>query len=140
MCAWHWWHTFENSKRILETHTSEMEIRKADERRRLMKLAQEALDGHLGTSQEERNNARATAQSSLGYDLGRCSDDDLSDWKKMHDYAKVLARNPSAKRPRLARDARKEADQRRSLQDLDKAIDATPAGRPRAVPQREMFG
>lgn len=28
----------------------------------------------------------------------------------------------------------------RDLDDLDKAIDATPAGRPRAVPQREMFG
>ena len=140
MFAWSWWATFENTKRVLKVHAAQKRVEQQVERKRLMKLCLEALDGHLGQSREDRDNAQATAQKMIGHDPERCSDDDLSDWWLMHNYAKRVARWPNAPRPKLARDVRAEEAQRRSLRDIEGAIDAIPAAKPRAVRQGETWG
>lgn len=138
--AAHWWNTRENMERVLGYAAAKQRDEAQVERKRLILLAKQALDGKLGETAQERDDARSMAQSMVKQAPEYCSDDDLSDWLKMHQYSKKLAKGWRGERPKLAADVRREADQRRSLRDLDRAIDATPAGRPRAVPQREMFG
>ena len=126
----HWWNTTENMDRILREHEASRRAEQQRERKRLILLAKQALEGKLGDSSTARDDARATAQTYLRQAPEQCSDDDLGDWMKMHQYAKRLAGGARVSRPRLAADARKEASSRRELDDIDDAIGAAPAGKP----------
>ena len=139
-CAAHWWHTRNNMERISKFHAAKGRDEAQNERRRLILLAKQALDGKLGESAQEKDDARATAQSILRQQPEYCSDDDLSDWIKMHQYCKKLARGWRGEKPKLAADLRREAEQRKQMADLDRAIDASPAWAPRGSVQEEMFG
>lgn len=138
--AAHWWHTRENTPRILREHELDRRKRESDERRRLILLAKQALDGKLGDSASSRDDARATAQTYLRQVPEQCSDDDLADWMRMHQYAKRLASGWRGERPKLASDLRKEAAQQREMDDIDGAIGAAPAGKPQGHEQRSLYG
>lgn len=133
MCAWLWWAILESQDRILGEHKSRQDNALATERQRLIRLACEALDGKLGRNRAEQDAARSTAQNYLGFDPNRATNHQLGDWKRMHDYAKELQRNPSAKKPRLHADIERERQQRTQLADVERAIDAQPAGKPRQM-------
>jgi len=138
MCAWLWWSILGSQERILGEHKKAQDNRRNVERQRLVKLAVQALDGKLGATNEDRDQARSTVQNMLGYNPERASDYDLADWAKMHAHQKELRRNPNAKAPRLWADIKREREQRRQLAEVNAAIDATPAGKP--AMQKEMFG
>jgi hypothetical protein len=137
LCARHWWNTFENTDRILREHAAQKIADQQKERKRLILLAKQALDGKLGESPSARDDARSTAQTLLRQAPEHCSNDDLDDWIKMHQYAKRLASGWRGDRPKLAVDLRREAAQKREMNDIDSAIDARPAQKP--YEQREMY-
>lgn len=140
VCCEHWWNTYENLDRILKEHAAARRGEQQRERKRLILLAKQALDGKLGETPSGRDDARSTAQTFLRQVPEQCSDDDLGDWMKMHQYTKRLASGARINRPRLAADARKEAAQRKELDDIDGAIDAAPAGKPRGYEQGSLYG
>jgi hypothetical protein len=135
-----WWTTKENIPRIHAAHAAQKREDQRKERKRLILLAKQALDGHLGDSASVRDDARSTAQTYLRQAPEQCSDDDLSDWMLMHQHCKALSSGKNPPRPKLARDVRAEEAQRQSLYDIEQSIDATPAAKPRAVRQGEIWG
>lgn len=128
--AAHWFHTFENMERVLRHHAARHQGEVEQERRRLCTLARQALDGKLGENAQERDDAKTTAQSYLKRSPEYCSDDELSDWLKMHQHAKRVARGWRGPLPKLSTDIRREAQQRSDLNDIDAGIGAERAGRP----------
>jgi hypothetical protein len=130
VCANHWWNTFENQDRIIRAHAAARREEQQRERRRLILLAKQALEGKLGETSTARDDARSTAQTFLRQIPEQCSDDDLGDWMKMHQYAKRLASGTRINKPRLASDVRRESAGKREMADFDVAIGAAPAGKP----------
>jgi len=130
LCAAHWWNTFENLDRILREHAAAKREEQQRERKRLIALAKQAVDGKLGETSSARDDARSTAQTFLRQVPEQCSDDDLSDWMKMHQYAKRLATGARVSRPLLEADLRKKAAADRELRDIDVAIGGDVCGRP----------
>jgi hypothetical protein len=137
-----WWHTYEHTDEIIREQATRRAREQESERKRLILLARKALDGKLGESASDRDDARSTAQTFLRQAPEHCSDDDLSDWMLMHQYAKQLSAGRKVPRPVLARDRREQERKQRELDDINRTIDAAPAGRPqqRRAEQRELYG
>jgi hypothetical protein len=143
MLASVWFYIVANVDKIEREQRAAQEQAREKERRRLISIANQALDGKLGDTRDQRDAAQATAQQFLGNRPPDQLDfDDLADWEKMHQYAKALAQGGNPKRPVLARELREKARQRRELDDINRTIDASPAGRPqrRQAEQRELYG
>lgn len=130
-------YSIEHDPEIAKAKRDEAAKETEKDRRRLIRVAKLALDGKLGETRDERDGAQATAQHYLRQAPENCSDDDLHDWEKMHQYAKRVANGESPPRPRLAADIHKERQQARELDDINDAVDASRGGRP-ATPRREQ--
>lgn len=127
-----WFHSIENSGDIAKALVADRERDNEKDRKRLIRVAKLALDGKLGESRDERDNAQATAQTYIRNAPENCTYDDLRDWEKMHQYAKRITNGERVERPRLAADIRREKEQARSLADMHESIGAAQADRPRA--------
>lgn len=140
LLAAQWWRIFEHGDEIAEAKRQDRDTEWQKKRTRLVRLGKQALDGKLGDTREQCDDARATAQTYLRQSPEHCSDDDLRDWEKMHRYAKKIASGLQVNRPRLAADLRREAEQRRSVADMDDAIGAAQYGRPQPKREQTSFG
>ena len=128
-----WFYVNENAVKINAAREADRAVENLKDRARLIRLAKTALEGHLGDTREQRDDAQATAQTYLRQPPEHCSDDDLHDWEKMHAYAKRVAVGCAAKqRPRLAADVRAEREKARSLADMHDSIGAVNSSKPRA--------
>jgi hypothetical protein len=134
-----WFSTYENMERVLKFHGARRKDEAELERRRLCNLARQALDGKLGENGQERDDAKTTAQAYLKRSPEYCSDDELSDWLTMHQHARKVARGWRGPLPKLSSDRRRESQQRNELNQIDDAIGAEPANRPR-YEQRGLYG
>jgi hypothetical protein len=133
-----WFYSTENSGDIAKNLIADRERENEKDRKRLIRVAKLALDGKLGESRDERDNAQATAQTYIQNAPENCTYDDLRDWEKMHQYAKRITNGERVERPRLAADIRREKEQARSLADMHETIGAAQANRPKA--EQRQFG
>jgi hypothetical protein len=141
MLAELWFYSVEHTKDIEKEQALTRERERETDRKRLIHIASLALDGKLGDTRDARDAAMATAQQFLGmYAPDQCDYDTLRDWDKMHHYALEVAKGGNPQRPKLSRDRKREAAQRREMADVEDAIDAVPAGRPRAEYAQQGFG
>lgn len=126
-----WFYINENTERINSAVEADKRENEEKERGRLIRISRLALDGKLGESADAKDTARATAQHYLRQSPENCSFDELQDWEKMHAYSKQIAQGRNVPRPMLSSDIRREAERRRSIDDINDSIGAAIAARPR---------
>jgi len=139
MFAQLWFHGIEHRAEIEHAQALDRRKEREKERCRMILIAKLALENKLGETREDRDAAQATAQQMLGNGLpDQCDYHELRDWERMHRYARAVARGENPPKPTLWRERKQRAQQRRDIDELDGAIGATPAGKPR--PQYEQQG
>jgi len=135
-----WFHCTENAGDIAAELRASREREREKERQRLVRCCKQALDGKLGNTKQEADEARAVAQRFVNGPPESCTYDDLRDWEKLHQHAKRVAAGEKVARPVLSIDRKKKAEQARSMVDLDAAIGAAQAGRPTPTQERLWGG
>lgn len=127
-----WFSGAENQEQILRSQRIDREKEREKERCRMIRVAKLALENKLGETREDRDAAQATAQKMLGNGFpDQCDFHELRDWERVHRYSRAIARGENPPRPTLWRERKQRAQQRRYLDDVNGAIDAMPAGKPR---------
>lgn len=124
MLATLWFRGIEQKERIEREHRQERLEEQSKDRRRLIRLAQEAYAGRLGDTRESREAAQTTAQRFVGCDPENATWEVLTDWWAMHLYARATVQGRKCKRPMLHRDRIQQKKQREILNDADAAIGA----------------
>jgi hypothetical protein len=136
-----WFSGFENQEQVLRDQRLDREKEREKERCRMIRIAKLALECKLGETREDREAAQATAQRMLGNNVpDQCDFHELRDWERMHRYARAVARGENPPKPTLWRERKQRAQQRREIEELDDAIGAAPAGKPRTQYEQQGFG
>lgn len=134
-----WFYGSENLGKIESERQRDRECELEKDRRRIIRLARLAIEGSLGGTRDSRDNARSTAQQFLGSsNLEQLGYHELRDWEKMHRYTLRVTAGENIARPVLWRDRKRKLERDNELKDIETAIDAVPAGKPRSV-QRELY-
>jgi hypothetical protein len=136
-----WFHSVEKVSDVERAQRLDREKEREKERCRMVRTAKLALESKLGDTREERDSAQATAQHMLGNGLlEQLGYNELRDWERMHRYARAVARGDSPPRPTLWRERKRESQQRRELEDIDGAIGAIQAWKPRTQYEQQELG